>query len=252
MHLTTMVISNFYDAIHFWCCDVLFFNLQATSATEWKCNSSITTCHHNNCPLIVLTESRAEGLLKTNSLILCSVVVFFNDCQTMDVKKGTCQLSFWSSINHKFSWSSLAQRSESTSCTLRDGSSLGEPPRLVLEDEIPAFPTPASGFFGLLASPTSRNSKNRLTRLWPNQDSEPFLRFRATSNMVSSRLKQQVQEVQWVWYAILMMQKVIHSQCRVPNPKYQFPLGPPSGQTQLLSLPQNNEALAVSRFHTAY
>ena len=76
---------------------------------------------------------------------------------------------------------------------MRDGSSLGKAPRLVLEDELPDFPTPTSGFFGFLASPASRNSKNRLIRLWPNQDSEPFLRLRGTSNMVSSRLKPESQ-----------------------------------------------------------
>lgn len=33
MHLTTMFTTNFYEAMH-WCYDVLFFNLQASNATE--------------------------------------------------------------------------------------------------------------------------------------------------------------------------------------------------------------------------
>lgn len=61
MHLTIMFISNINEATHLWCCDV-FFNLQVTHATEWKCNSSITICHHNNVTLIVLTKKRAGRL----------------------------------------------------------------------------------------------------------------------------------------------------------------------------------------------
>lgn len=183
-------------------------NLQATNATEWKCNSSIITCHHNNYTLIVLTKKELQDWKYIRNSHINSI--FFNGCQIIDIYDTSCQLSFWSCINHKFSWSSLAQRSESTSCTLRDGSSFGKAPRLVLEDELPALAKPTSGFFGFLASPTSRNSKKRLTRLWPNQDSEPFRRLRGTSKMVSSRLKheqripihERVQEIKAVSHVI--------------------------------------------------
>lgn len=103
MHLNTMFISTFYDAIHFWCCDVLFFNLQATSATEWKYNSSIMTCHHNNYTIIVQTESTAEGLMKNTKstankqpyhLQCCCFLFFFNGCQTVDIKKGNLSTVF--------------------------------------------------------------------------------------------------------------------------------------------------------------
>lgn len=103
--------------------------------------------------------------------------------------RDICQLSFWSCINHKFSWSSFAQSNESTSCILSGGSSLAKLPRLVRDEEMTGFPTPTRDFFGFLDSPTSKNFKNRLTRFGPNQDSEPFLRLRGTSNMVSRRLK---------------------------------------------------------------
>lgn len=76
---------------------------------------------------------------------------------------------------------------------VRGGPSLENAPRLVLEEEIPAFPLPTKAFFGFLAPPTSKNSRKRLTRLCPNHDSEPFLRLRATSKMVSSRLKHEQQ-----------------------------------------------------------
>lgn len=114
----------------------------------------------------------------------------FSCLRKTNLHVGGCQPSFWSCCSHRWSCSSLAQRRESTSCTLREGGpSLGKPPRLVLEDEATAFPTPTSCFFGFLASPFSRNSKNRLTRFWPNEDREPSRRFWGTSNMVSSRLK---------------------------------------------------------------
>lgn len=150
--------------------------------------SSFRTCHHN-----IYTDCWQKELLAHSIFMLKYLYrqyyLVFNGSQNSH-PRGICQPSFWSWINHKLSWSSFAQSSESTSGTLRDGSSLRKPPRRVLEVEIPALLTPTSGFFGFLTSPTSRNSKNRFTRLWPNQDSEPFLRLWGTSsNMVSSRLK---------------------------------------------------------------
>lgn len=118
----------------------------------------------------------------------CSVCC--TDLKERKQNQGICQLSVWSWISHRFSWSSLAHSSESTSCALRDGSSLAKPPRLVLEVVTPAFPpTPTSGFFGFLASPASRNSKKRLMRFGPRHNSEPSRRLRGTSNIVSRRLK---------------------------------------------------------------
>lgn len=162
---------------------MLFFNLRATNATELECSSPITSSHHSES--LRPTWGNRQNRFSSVFSFLMAARLF----------GGARQRSFWSCVSHRLSWSSLAQRSESTSCALRDGSSLGKPPRRVLEEEIPAFPMPASGFFGFLDLPTSRNSKNRLTRLWPNQDSEPFRRFRGTSNMVSSRLKHE-EEIQ--------------------------------------------------------
>lgn len=39
MPITSMFITHFQDGIHFWCYDVLFFNLQATNATEFFNNN---------------------------------------------------------------------------------------------------------------------------------------------------------------------------------------------------------------------
>lgn len=57
VHLASVCLNQYYEAVN----DVerMFFHLQATSATERSCNSSIT-CHHNNYTLIVLTRKTAE------------------------------------------------------------------------------------------------------------------------------------------------------------------------------------------------
>lgn len=112
---------------------------------------------------------------------------------------GICQQIFWSKANQESSWSSLEQRSESSSCRLRVGWSLeeGQPPRLGLPkgEPTPAFlgkpppaPAPTSGFLGFLATPTSGNSTKRFMRFWPRREWDPSRRLSGTSNMVSSRL----------------------------------------------------------------
>lgn len=158
-----MCINNFSKST-FLFCDAQFFILQAINATDLFNWSFSTTFKHRPARHYVMIALTGSAL----SVSLSS-------------------LRSW--ISHKFNSSSLEHSRESTSWTLRDGSSLGKPPRLGLDEDGPVFPTPTRGFFGFLASPTSRNSKNRLTRLGPNQDSDPFLRLSGTSKMVSRRLK---------------------------------------------------------------
>lgn len=111
-------------------------------------------------------------------------------CHFLSYQHAICSPSFPSCTSHRRSWSSLAQSTKSESCAQWDAvSSLWVPPqpRRLLEDV--AAGAAASSFLGFLTSPTSRNSRERLTRRWPKHDSEPLRRFRGTSNMVSSRLQ---------------------------------------------------------------
>lgn len=163
-----------------------------------RLNSSITTSHHDDYEQIVQKTIKTQSCGLTPHTAPCSGCFSSYWLPSDGGGGGTGPQSVWSWTSHRSSWSSFWQSSDSRSWTPRPGSSLGKPRRLGLddEDEFPVLPSPTRGFFGFRTSPSSRNSRNLLTRFWLNRDSEPLRRLRGTSKMVSRRLENKQEKVE--------------------------------------------------------